>query len=220
MKKGELVVVSGFSGVGKGTVIKRLRASYPEYHYSVSATTRAPREGEVDGRDYFFLTPETFAQWVSEGRFLEYASYAGRSYGTPREYVERQRAMGFHILMDIETDGAFHVKEAVPEAKMIYLIPPSAEELVRRLCGRGTETQEQVRARLEQALREAELVRRYEWVVVNDAVPACAFTLHRIVNEAGRPLLPREEALAKTDEIRRDLEKILNHFPECAKITR
>ena len=220
MKKGELVVLSGFSGVGKGTVIRKLRASNPEYHYSVSATTRSPRPGEVDGKDYFFLTPETFERWVDEGRFLEHASYAGRSYGTPREYVEQQRAMGFHIIMDIETDGAFLVKKAVPEAKMIYLIPPSAEELVRRLCGRGTETEEQIRARLSQALREAELVERYEWIVVNDTVPACAFAVHRIVNGAGRPLLSREEALRKTAEIRADLEKFLNHPSLCATINR
>ncbi len=220
MKKGELVVLSGFSGVGKGTVIRKLRASNPEYHYSVSATTRSPREGEVDGKDYFFLTPEVFGRWVEEGRFLEHASYAGRSYGTPREYVERQREMGFHIIMDIETDGAFLVKKAVPEAKMIYLIPPSAEELVRRLCGRGTETEEQIRTRLLQALKEADLVERYEWIVVNDTVPACAFTVHRIVNEAGRPFLSREEALRKTAEIREDLEKFLKDPSSCATINR
>ena len=209
MKKGELIVISGFSGVGKGTVIGALRSANPEYRFSVSATTRAPRPGEMDGREYFFISREAFEKRISEGDLLEYTCYNGNYYGTPLSFIEEQRAKGFHILLDIETEGALNVKRLVPDATLIFMIPPDAETLRRRLTGRGTETREQIIGRMKKSLAEAELVPRYDWIVVNEDFRRCAWDIYRIATGSGRPMTERAEALRMTEQFRRDLPAII-----------
>ena len=140
MNKGILVVVSGFSGAGKGTVMKRLMEKYDDYALSVSATTRKPRPGEEDGREYFFRTRDEFEKLIEEDALLEYAQYVENYYGTPRSYVEEQLQAGRNVILEIEIQGAMKIKEKIPEALLVFVTPPTVEELERRLSGRGTET--------------------------------------------------------------------------------
>ena len=140
MNKGILVVVSGFSGAGKGTVMKRLMEKYDDYALSVSATTRKPRPGEEDGREYFFRTRDEFEKLIEEDALLEYARYVENYYGTPRSYVEEQLQAGRNVILEIEIQGAMKIKEKIPEALLVFVTPPTVEELERRLTGRGTET--------------------------------------------------------------------------------
>lgn len=168
--KGLLIVLSAPSGCGKSTIVKRLLEERDNIRFSVSATTRAPREGEVDGVDYYFIDRETFADMVEKGEFLEYAEYVDNCYGTPRAPVERELEAGNDVLLDIETQGAFHVREACPDALMIFLLPPSFEELERRLVLRGKDSIEVIRHRLEVARRECEKADQYDYRIVNDEV--------------------------------------------------
>ena len=154
-RQGILAVVSGFSGAGKGTLMKELLRRYDNYALSISATTRSPREGEVDGREYFFVSKERFQQMIEEGSLVEYAQYVNHYYGTPKEYVMRQMAQGKDVILEIEIQGALKVKKRFPEALLLFVTPPSAEELCRRLVGRGTETIEVINARLRRAAEEA-----------------------------------------------------------------
>ena len=155
MSKGVLTIVSGFSGAGKGTVMKGLLANYDNYALSISATTRRPREGEQDGREYFFKTREEFEQMIAEGAFIEYAQYVENYYGTPKAYVEEQLANGKDVLLEIEIQGALQVKKLRPDALLIFITPPSAEILEQRLTGRGTETPEVIAMRMNRAVEEA-----------------------------------------------------------------
>ena len=204
-----LLVISGYSGVGKGTVIGKLMQEHPEYVFSVSATTRAARPGEVDGREYFFLTRETFDEWLAEDRFLEHTTYLDRSYGTPRDYVESKRNEGCHVILDIEVEGALNVKKACPDAKLIYIIPPSAEKLIERLTGRGTETEEQIRGRLHKAIEETDIIPNYDYVIVNHEVEDTAEEINSLAAGTDDPRLTREEGIALAHEIRRDLTAYL-----------
>ena len=144
MNKGILVVVSGFSGAGKGTVMKRLMEKYDDYALSVSATTRKPRPGEEDGREYFFRTRDEFEKLIEEDALLEYARYVENYYGTPRSYVEEQLQAGRNVILEIEIQGAMKIKEKIPEALLVFVTPPTVEELERRLTGRGTERSKSV----------------------------------------------------------------------------
>ena len=146
--QGILVVVSGFSGAGKGTLMKELLKRYDNYALSISATTRAPREGETDGKEYFFVTKEQFEKMRDERKLVEYAQYVNNYYGTPKEYVEQKMAEGKDVILEIEIQGALKVKKRFPDALLLFVTPPSAEELRRRLVGRGTETLEVINARL------------------------------------------------------------------------
>ncbi len=181
MSKGTLAVISGFSGVGKGTVVKELVRRYP-YALSVSATTRDPRPGEVDGVAYHFITKEAFLKKIEEGDFFEYASYVDQYYGTPKSYVLEQLKEGKDVILEIEAEGAFKVKEQMPEALLIYMLPPSMAELKARLVGRGTETPDKVEKRLRKA-REEELdkARKYDFLIVNDDLEKCISELHRMI---------------------------------------
>ena len=181
MSKGTLAVISGFSGVGKGTVVKELVRRYP-YALSVSATTRDPRPGEVDGVAYHFITKEAFLKKIEEGDFFEYASYVDQYYGTPKSYVLEQLEEGKDVILEIEAEGAFQVKEQMPEALLIYMLPPSMAELKARLVGRGTETPDKVEKRLRKA-REEELdkARKYDFLIVNDDLEKCISELHRMI---------------------------------------
>ena len=157
MNKGILVVVSGFSGAGKGTVMKRLMEKYDDYALSVSATTRKPRPGEEDGREYFFRTRDEFEKLIEEDALLEYAQYVENYYGTPRSYVEEQLQAGRNVILEIEIQGAMKIKEKIPEALLVFVTPPTVEELERRLTGRGTETAQVIADRLARAGEEAEV---------------------------------------------------------------
>ena len=168
MRKGNLFVLSGPSGAGKGTLVKRVLQRVPDAWVSVSATTRQPRPGEVDGRDYFFLDQPRFDELVSQGGFLEWAHVHGNSYGTLRSRVQDRIDHGSQVILEIDVQGAFQVKKAMPEAHLIFIEPPSLEELERRLRGRGTETEEVICNRMKTA--EVELARKMEYdvQVVND----------------------------------------------------
>ncbi len=181
MSKGILVVVSGFSGAGKGTVMKRLMEKYDNYALSISVTTRQPRPGEVDGREYFFRTKEEFQQLIQEDELIEYAQYVENYYGTPRFYVEEQLQSGKDVILEIEIQGAMKVKEKNPEAVLVFVTPPTVEELKRRLTNRGTETQEVIAERLARASEEAEGMDSYDYLLVNDVLDECVDHLHRII---------------------------------------
>lgn len=217
-KRGRLLVISGFSGVGKGTVIRRLMEEHPEYAFSVSATTRAPRPGEIHGKDYFFVDNQTFDRWVEEGRFLEYARHLDKAYGTLRDHVEALREEGRDVILDIEVQGAVNVMAACSDAVSVYIIPPDGRELYRRILGRGTESPEQIRKRLTKAVAEVELVPRYRHVVVNDQVEDVAREIHQLLHQRRGLRLPKREALKKTRQIRRDLEEILKEKDFCDTI--
>ncbi len=182
-QKGILTVVSGFSGSGKGTVMNRLLSAHPEYGLSISVTTRAPRQGEEDGREYFFRTKEYFEQMIENDKLLEYAQYVDNYYGTPREYVQRQLDEGRDVILEIEMQGARQVKRRFPEAVLVFITPPSIEELENRLRGRGTETEEVIRGRLAQAAKEAEAMEDYDYILPNEdgGADKCAEDLHRII---------------------------------------
>ena len=181
MEKGVLVVVSGLSGAGKGTICKRLLEKYPDYVLSVSATSRKPRKGEENGREYFFITKDEFEDMIRDGKLLEYARYVENYYGTPKEWVEQQLESGKNIILEIELQGAFQIRDKIPEAVLVFILPPDMEELKRRLIGRGTESMEEIEKRLERAAEEMAFVPEYDYVIVNDEVEKSVDMLHNIV---------------------------------------
>ena len=195
-RKGILIVVSGFSGAGKGTLMKELLKRYDNYALSVSMTTRAPREGEVDGKSYFFVDKETFEKTIAEDGLIEYASYCGNYYGTPREYVEKCLQDGRDVILEIEIQGALKVKEKFPETLLLFVMPPSAAELKRRLEGRGTESPEVIRERLVRASEEAEGIENYEYLIINDDLDECVREMNDIINAARRNPVRNRQLIA------------------------
>lgn len=188
MKKGILTVISGFSGAGKGTIMKELIAKYP-YFLSISATTRAPREGEENGREYYFHSREEFEQMIADGALIEWAEYVGNYYGTPKQAVEQQLVEGKNVLLEIEMQGGMLVKEQFPDAVMIFVAPPSAEILKERLVGRGTESEEEIARRLKRAAEETIYMEKYEYIVVNKELEDAVKQVHSIIeNERCKPL--------------------------------
>jgi len=184
MQKGILTVISGFSGAGKGTLMKTLLSRYDDYALSVSMTTRAPRPGEVDGKDYFFVTVEEFEKSIAEGKLVEYARYVDNYYGTPADYVFEQLEKGKNVLLEIEIQGALQIKEKFPDALLLFITTPSAKVLEERLRSRGTETEEVIRKRLERAVAEADDVDKYEYIIVNDVLEEAAESMHNIIENA------------------------------------
>lgn len=178
--KGTLIVISGFSGAGKGTIVKKLINTYDRYALSISMTTRAPREGERDGVEYFFSTKEQFEEKIKEGGFIEHACYCGNYYGTPRAYVEKQLAEGKDVILEIEIQGALQVKERFPESLLLFVTPPTAGELEKRLRGRKTETEEQIAGRLSRAFEESEGMDGYDYIIINDNLDKCVEDVHSI----------------------------------------
>ena len=170
MRRGKTFIICGPSGVGKGTVVARLLASNPNLYFSVSATTRQPRHGEVDGVHYHFLSREQFQQWIAEDAFLEHAEFVGNYYGTPKKYVDAAMDQGRDVILDIEIQGAEQVHQQRPEAVRIYVAPPSWAELERRLIGRGTEDMEKVSSRLERGKQEFAAASSFDYFVINDTV--------------------------------------------------
>jgi len=183
-KRGLLIVISGPSGVGKDTLIKRLLELDRNLRYSVSCTTRPPRPNEVDGVDYTFVSRERFQQLIDEGAYLEYATYNGNLYGTLAERVERARADGHDIVLKIEVQGAEQVRKRVPDAILIFVVPPSVDELVRRQVKRNTESTQDMTARREIATKEMEYSSRYDHVVVNDELEHAVAEVLRIIQQA------------------------------------
>ena len=181
-ERGLLIVFSGPSGVGKGTVRQEI-FSTPDhkFEYSVSMTTRQKRPGEVDGVDYFFRTREEFEELIKNGQMLEYAEYVGNYYGTPLTYVNETLDKGIDVFLEIEVQGALQVKKKVPDGVFIFLTPPDLDDLKDRLVGRGTDSEEVIRQRIERAKEEIALMREYDYAVVNDEVPLAAERVKRII---------------------------------------
>ena len=182
MSKGKLVVISGTSGVGKGTVLGLMMKKCKELSFSVSATTRGPRPGEEDGVHYYFITKEQFEQMIARGEFLEYDAHMANYYGTPRAQALEKMEKG-SVLLDIDPNGAKQVKESAPEAVLVFIEPPSMEELERRLRGRGDTPEDQIALRLERAHWELEQRAWYDHVVVNDDAQRCADEILKIIEE-------------------------------------
>ncbi|MCR5501657.1 MAG: guanylate kinase [Lachnospiraceae bacterium] len=182
--KSILIVISGFSGAGKGTLVKRLISDYDNYALSVSMTTRAPRPGEVEGKDYFYVTKEAFEERIRDNGLIEYAQYVGNYYGTPRDYVEEQLAKGRDVILEIEIQGALKIREQYKDALLLFVMPPSAAELKNRLLKRATETEEAIRNRLRRAAEESEGIDEYEYIVINDDLDACVRELHSLIRAA------------------------------------
>ncbi len=181
--QGRLAVISGFSGTGKGTLVKRLMEEYDNYCLSVSRTTRMPRAGEKDGVHYIFSTDEEFQQMIREDGFVEYAGYVGNYYGTPRAFVEENLARGKDVLLEIEMQGALKVKERYPQALLIFVLPPSFRELKRRLVNRGTETAEVIEQRMARAREEIKYMEYYDYYLVNDDLEECVQKLHKRIQK-------------------------------------
>ena len=181
MSKGKLFVISGASGVGKGTVLGMVMEQRKDLAFSVSATTRSPRPNEVDGVHYYFITRERFEEMIAAGAFLEYDAHAANYYGTPRAQAEEKMERG-HVLLDIEPNGAKQVKAAAPDATLIFIMPPSMQELERRLRGRGDTPEDQIRMRMERATWEMEQRSWYDYIVVNDDARRCAEEILSIIS--------------------------------------
>lgn len=181
-KKGILIVVSGFSGSGKGTIMKELLKKYDtQYVLSISATTRQPRVGEVDGREYFFKTREQFEKMIADGELIEYAQYVENYYGTPKAYVEQMLEEGKDVILEIEIQGALKVKEKFPDTLLLFVSPPSVEILRKRLIGRGTEDEKTVEKRLARAVEESAGIENYDYLVINDKLDVCVEEVHSII---------------------------------------
>lgn len=202
-QKGLLIVISGFSGAGKGTLVKALLQKYDDYALSISMTTRAPRPGERDGVEYFFSTREEFEKTIAEDGLVEYATYCDNYYGTPKAYVEEQLSIGKNVILEIEIQGALKIKEKFPESLLIFITPPNAAELKRRLEGRGTETPEVIAKRLARACEESEGVEAYDYIVVNDILEECVENVHELVDAARQTPVRRKEFIK---EIREELQ--------------
>ena len=202
-RKGILIVVSGFSGVGKGTLMQQLVHSYDNYALSVSMTTRQPRPGESDGKEYFFVSREVFEKTIAENGLIEYANYCGNYYGTPKEYVEKQLEKGKDVILEIEIQGALKVREQFPTALLLFVMPPSAQELKKRLEGRGTETKEVIDKRLKRATEEAEGIENYDFIVINDKLEECVKEMHGLILAAHETPDRNQEFI---DNMRKELE--------------
>ena len=180
--KGKLVGISGFSGAGKGTLMKALMKEYGDsYALSVSATTRNPRPGEMDGVDYFFVTKDKFEQMIAEDALIEYAQYVGNYYGTPKEYVQQQLDLGKNVILEIEIQGALKIKEKFPDTVLMFVTAPNANELKNRLVGRGTETPEVIAARLSRACEESMGMEKYDYLVINDTIENGISLIDRLI---------------------------------------
>ncbi len=203
-KKGVLIVISGFSGVGKGTVVKKLVEKY-DYSLSVSATTRQPRPGEVDGKDYHFKTVEEFENLIDYNGFIEWAQYVENYYGTPRKYVEDELAKGKNVILEIEVQGAMNIKEQYPDAVLIFLTAPDGNTLKTRLESRGTEDTKVIAKRLKRAFEETEDMSHYDYLVVNDDLDICVEHVHAVI-------------LAESFKTAKNIDYISNMKEELSKI--
>ena len=198
--KGILIVVSGFSGAGKGTLMKKLVQSYDNYALSISMTTRSPRNGEVAGKDYFFISKEEFEGHIAKDELIEYAGYVSNYYGTPKTYVEQKLKEGKDVILEIEIQGALKVKEKFPEALLLFVMPP-------RLIERGSETIEVIQERLLWAVEEAHGINNYEYIIINDDLVQCISDMHHII----------QSAKYKTDRNKEFIDNIRNELKDLSK---
>ncbi len=200
-QRGILIVFSGFSGSGKGTIMKELMNRYEEYYaLSISATTRQPREGEADGREYFFKTREEFEKMIEKNELIEYALYVENYYGTPKAYVEEQLEAGKDVILEIEIQGALKIKELFPDTLLMFVTPPDAATLKDRLIGRGTEPIDVVNARLSRAFEESLGVEAYDYLIVNDALDACVEEVHSIIRNEHQKVSRNQEFINRIKE--------------------
>ena len=204
-RKGILIVVSGFSGTGKGTLMKQLVQSYDNYALSVSMTTRSPRPGEEEGKEYFFVSREEFVSQIKNDGLIEYASYCEHYYGTPRKYVEAELEAGRDVILEIEIQGALKVREKYPTALLLFVMPPNAAELRKRLEKRGTESPDIIRMRLERALEEAKGIEKYDFIVINDKLEECVRNMHSLIQAAHETPERNEELI---DNMRKEFKNI------------
>lgn len=204
--KGNLIVISGFSGVGKGTVIKNLLKCSDHYVVSVSATTREPREEEKHGVHYYFLTEKEFSEMIRKNELIEFAVYCDHYYGTPRRFVEEQLDLGNNVILEIEVQGARKIRELYPDALLIFIMPPSGQELMNRLAERGSETKRVIWQRLNRAEKESESIEDYDFVFINDVAEDCAERIHRLIEAADSRTTRNVEII---DRIRTDIHEFL-----------
>lgn len=202
-KKGILIVVSGFSGAGKGTIMKELLKRYDNYALSVSATTRNPRPGEEEGKEYFFKTTDEFEKMIAKDELIEYAKYVDNYYGTPRIYVEEQLKAGRDVILEIEIQGALKVKEKFPDTLLLFVTPPTIPELKKRLVNRGTETMDVIEYRLNRAKEEAKGMDRYDYLIINDELNTCVEEVHRIIQGEHRRSFRNQEFI---ENMKRELK--------------
>ena len=182
--KGILLVVSGFAGSGKGTIMQELVSKYDNYALSVSATTRAPRKGETEGVHYFFKTKEEFEQMIANNELLEHACYVGNYYGTPKAYVEQQLNAGKDVILEIEVQGGLNIRQLYPDAMLVFVLPPNVAEIKNRLKKRGTESDEMIMKRMERGAQEAHIINQYDYLMINDDLDECVKRLHYTVQSA------------------------------------
>ena len=202
-KRGILAIISGFSGAGKGTVVNKLLEK-DNYAVSISATTREPRQGEVDGKNYFFKSRDEFENMIENNQLIEYAEYVGNYYGTPRDYVFKKLEEGYDVILEIEMQGALKVKEKFPETALIFITPPSADELKKRLVVRGTETIEQIDKRMSRAVDECDYMNKYDYIVVNDDLDECVDEIHRLLQSIHNAKENQSELIEKiTEELKK-----------------
>lgn len=183
-RKGVLIVISGFAGSGKGTLMNMLLSQYDNYALSVSATTRAPRPGEEHGVHYFFVSREEFEQMIQNDELFEHAQYVSNYYGTPRKYVEQMLESGKDVILEIEMQGALQVKEKYPDTILLFVMPPSVQEVYNRLKKRGTETEEVIRERMKRGSIEAQAIEKYDYLLINDDLDTCLKQMHGIIQSA------------------------------------
>ncbi len=201
MKDGLLIVVSGPSGTGKGTICKALLDTYKNINLSISATTRLPRNGEEDGKSYFFLTKEKFQNMIKENEFLEYAKVYDNYYGTPQKYVMEEIKKGNNVLLEIDIQGALQVKEKFSQGVFIFIIPPSMAELKKRITNRGTESEDSLKKRFKSAIDEIGYVRQYDYCIVNDEVEKAVDKIKAVI-------------LSEQSKVKNDIEEIIKKFEE------
>ncbi|MCR5665810.1 MAG: guanylate kinase [Eubacterium sp.] len=204
--KGVLIVISGFAGAGKGSIVKGLLESYPgKYALSTSATTRSPRAGEVHGREYYFLSKEEFEDMIQKDSLIEYANYVGNYYGTPKEYVLKQLEEGQDVILEIEVQGALNVRKTFPDALLLFVTPPSATILEQRLTGRGTETADVVKKRMKRAYEESQMMKEYDYLIVNDSLEEAIKQTHCMIQN-------EHYKIDQNHTFIKDLETQLNDF--------
>lgn len=204
-KRGILIVVSGFSGAGKGTLMKRLLETYDNYALSVSATTRSPRPGEIDGKEYFFKSVDEFEKMIAQDELIEYAKYVNNYYGTPKDYVMQQLEAGKDVILEIEIQGALKVREKYPDTLLLFVTPPSAKELKERLVGRGTETMDVIESRMKRAVEESEGVEAYDYLIINDDLETCVKEMHHVIQSEHNRV---SRCNAMIEQIRKELQEI------------
>ena len=205
-RKGLIVVVSGFSGTGKGTLMKALTARYDCYALSVSATTRDPRPGEKEGREYFFISDSEFEKMIEEDALVEHAGYCHHYYGTPKKFVEEQISIGKDVILEIEIQGALQIKKKFPEALLLFVMPPNVPELEKRLRGRGTETEDVIHERMLRAKTEAEGIEQYDYIIINDQLDECVEQTHEVIEAAHYTPYRNEQFI---EEIRLQLDELI-----------